>query len=79
MLLMDYKYISGKKIPDYAKKAKWNLFHAYIYAHSYRLIDEFPGYGVQAISILQYQCENITFYNQSRYNRMFSQVVHKEG
>ena len=54
-------------------------FHAYIYAHNQRLIDEYPGDGVQSISRLKYQCENITFSGQSRYNRLFQQVIHKRG
>ena len=53
MLLMDYPYIRGEYLPDYAKRATWNLFHKYTDAHSQVLIDEFPGYGVQSISILK--------------------------
>ena len=49
MLLMDHPSIKGEEIPYYAEKATWNLLCAYIYAHSQRLIDEFPGDGVQAI------------------------------
>ena len=47
--------------------------HAYIDAHSQRLIEECPGDGLQAILILQYQCANMTFDDQSRYNRIFQQ------
>ena len=43
----------------------------YIYAHSQRLIDYCPGYGVQDISIFQPQCENMIFTDRSRYNRVF--------
>ena len=43
------------------------------------LISECPGNGVQAILILQSKCENMTFADQSRYNIMFHQVVHKVG
>ena len=47
--------------------------------HSQILIDECPGYGVQAISRFQPQYENMTFDEQIRYNIMFHQVVHKGG
>ena len=42
-------------------------------------MDEYPGYGVQTISILQYQWSKTTFADQSRYNRLFQKVVHKVG
>ena len=53
MLLMEPAYIIGEDLTDYSKNATWNLFHSYIYSHSQILIDEYPGYGVQAISILK--------------------------
>ena len=46
---MDYPSTRGKDSPDYAKKATWNLLHAYIDAHSQRLIDEFTVDGVHNI------------------------------
>ena len=52
MFLMDYLSIRGEELSDYPKKAAWNLLNAYIDAHSQRLINECPGYGVQDISIL---------------------------
>ena len=76
---MKYPSIRGEELPEYAKNATWNLLNTYIDAHSKILIDEFPGNGVQDISILQSQCENTTFAEQIRYNRMFQQVVHKGG
>ena len=76
---MNYPSIRGEEIPDYAKKFTWNLLRAYIDAHSQILIDEFPGYGIQDISIVQPQCANMTCSDQSRYNRMFQQLVHKGG
>ena len=79
MLLMDYTYIGGEDLTNYAKKAIWNLFRAYIDAHSQIAIDEYPRYGVQAISILQYQCANMTFSEKIRYNRLFHNVLHKGG
>ena len=53
MLLMEYPYIICEYFTDYAKKVTWNLLHAYIYAHSQKLIDEYLEYGVQKISRLQ--------------------------
>ena len=55
-------------------------FHAYIDAHSQIIIDECPVDKVQAISIFQYKCTNMTFADQSIYNIMFQKVVvHKGG
>ena len=51
MFLMDYPSIRGGDFPDYAKNATWNLSHAYIDAYSQMLIYEYPGDGVQAITI----------------------------
>ena len=50
MLLMDYPSIRGGDLPYYAKNATQNLLHAYIDAHSQKIIDEYPEDGVQAIS-----------------------------
>ena len=77
ILLMDYPSKRGEELPDYDKNATWNLFLAYIDAHSKIIIDEYPGYWVQAISILQSQCANIFFADQIIYNRLFQKVVHK--
>ena len=79
MLLKEYPSIRGEYLSGYDKKATWNLFHAYIYAHSQILIFEYPGDGVQAISRLQYKCENMTFDDQRRYNRLFQKATHKVG
>ena len=46
-------------------------------ALSQRLIDEYTVYGVQAMNILQSQCENMYFSDKSIYNRLFQKVVHK--
>ena len=54
-------------------------FHVYTYAHIQRLIDERSGGGIQSISRFKYQCENMTFSDQSRYNIMLQKVVHKVG
>ena len=48
MLLIDYPYIRGEEIPDYAKKATWNVLHAYIDVTSQILVYECPGDVVQA-------------------------------
>ena len=61
MLLMDYPSTREEELPDYAKKATWNLLNTYIDSYSQRLIDEFTGYGVQAISRFQCQCADMTF------------------
>ena len=79
MLLMKYPSIWGEEILDYAKKFTWNLFRVYIDAHSQILLYECPGDGVQAISRFQSQCENMICSDQSIYNRMFKQLVHKGG
>ena len=47
MLIMDYPSIRGEYLPDNDKKSTWNLLHAYIDENRQRLIDEYPGYGVQ--------------------------------
>ena len=77
MLLIDYPYIRGEYLPDHAKNSTWNLLRAYIDAHIQILIDEYPGDGVQAISIFQSQCSNITFSDHRIYNRLFQQVMYK--
>ena len=77
MLLMEYPYIIEEALPNYDKNSTWNILHAYIYSHSQTLIDEYTGDGLQAISILQYQFANTTFSDQSRYNILFQQVIHK--
>ena len=46
---MEYPSIIEEALPDYAKKATWNVLYAHIDAHSKRLSDEFLGYGVQDI------------------------------
>ena len=74
---MYYPSIRGEDFADYAKKFTWNLLNPYLDSHSQRLIDEYPGDGVQAITVLQYQCENMTFSEKIRYNKLFQQVIHK--
>ena len=77
MLLMYYPSITGEDLPYYSKKSTWNLFHAYIDAHSQILIGECPGYGLQAISRMQSQCTKTIFSDKNRYDKMFQKVVHK--
>ena len=69
--------IRGEGLPDDAKTTTWKILHAYIYTHSQRLIDEYPGDGVQAITRFQSQCENMTFDNQIRSNKVFQKLIHK--
>ena len=64
---------------DYSKQATCNLLYAYIYANSQRLIYEYPGDGVQAITRLQSQYANMNFSDKSIYNRLVQQVLHKGG
>ena len=75
IVLMEYASIRGNDSLDYAKNATWNLFHSYIDAHSQILIDEYTVDGVQAISIMQQKCANMTFSDQSKYNIMFQRVT----
>ena len=77
MLLTYYPYIIEEGFPYYYKQVTWNLFHLFIYVHSQRLINEYPGYVVQDITTLQYQCANMTFSNRIRYNRLLQKVFHK--
>ena len=79
MLLMDYPFIRGWEWPYCAKNATWNLLHEYIDENSKILTNECPGYGLQKISRLKSQCENMNFSEQIRYNRLFKQVVNKGG
>ena len=53
----------------------WELLNAYKYEHSQILIDECTGDGVQAISIFESQCANITLDDQSRYNDYFFSAI----
>ena len=79
MLIMDHQQIRGEELPSHAYNSTCNLLHAYIYAHIQRLIDEYPGYGVQATTRLKSQCANMTFSDQIIYNRVFQKVIHKGG
>ena len=79
MLILGYPSTGRKDLSDYSKKATCKPFHSYIDEHSQLLIDEYPGYGVQAIIILQYQCENMTIVDQIIYNRLFQQLIPKWG
>ena len=76
---MDYPSIRGDDLKSYAKRSTWNLLHAYIDAHSQRLLYEYPGGVVQAITTFQSQCENMNFVDKSRYNRLFRKVLQKGG
>ena len=77
MFLMSYPSIRGKDLPYHAKNSTCNLLNAYIDENSQRLNDKYSVDGVQSISILQYQFVNMTFDDQSRYKKLFQQVIHK--
>ena len=53
--------------------------YANIDVKSRRLIAEFPGDGIKCIEQLQSHCENMTFADKIRYDRIFQQVTHKGG
>ena len=63
---MEYQSIRGEDFPNYAKNATWNLLHANIDAYNQRLIDEYTGDGVQAITMFQFQCANMAISDKSR-------------
>ena len=77
LLSMDYPSTRRKDMSDYSKKATCKPFNSYIDEHIQILIDEYPVYGVQAIIILQYQCENMTIVDQIIYNRLFQKLIPK--
>ena len=64
-------------MPDYAKESICNLLHEHIDADSQRLIGKYPGYRLQAITILQYKCADINLAYQRIYNISFQKVLHK--
>ena len=76
---MDYKFIIGEDLTDCDKKSTWNLLHAYIDALSQILIDEYPRYGIHAISILKYQCVNMVFLTKADIIDCFREWFSKEG
>ena len=47
--------------------------------HSRILIAEFPKDGIKCIEKLQSHCANMTFADNSRYDKTFQQVTHKGG
>ena len=79
MLLTYYSYIIGNGFSYYDKQVTWNLLHSFIDVHIQRLIDEYSGYVVQSITILQYQCEKMIFSDRIRYNRLLQHVFHRGG
>ena len=56
-----------------------NLLHENTCVLSRRLIAEFPENGKKCMEKLQSYCENMTFADKSRYDRIFQQVTHKGG
>ena len=79
-VLLNYPKIGGDDVIEgYAKKAIRKLLHANIDVHSRRLIAGFPKDGIKFIEKLQSHCENMTFADNSRYDKIFQQVTHKGG
>ena len=78
-MLMEYPSIRGENLPDYANKDTCNLLHVYIDAHNQGSIYKYTGDGLQAITILKYQNEKMTFSEKIRHNRLFQKVLHKGG
>ena len=52
--------------------------HGTFYMHIQILIDDYTGDGEQAITRLKYQCANLNFSDQSRYNILFQHAIKKE-
>ena len=65
MFIMVYPSIIGRYFTGYYKRVTWNLLHAYIDSHSQRSIDEYPVDVLQAITISQSRCANMTFYEKA--------------
>ena len=79
-VLLDYPKIGGDDIIEYyAKKSIRNILHANIDVHSRRFIAEFTKDGIKYIDKLQSHFANITFADESIYDRTFRQVTHKVG
>ena len=78
-VLLDNPKKGEKNIKDCVKNAIRNILLAKIGVHIMRLIADFPGDGVKYIAKLQSHCDNITFADKSRYERIFQQVTHKGG
>ena len=53
--------------------------HANIDVHRRKLIAEFPGDEIKFIEKLQWNCANMNFSENSRYDRIFQKVTHKRG
>ena len=80
MLLMDYPSIKVEYFTDYAEKIIWNILQKYIYTLSQRLIVEYPGDVIQAISRPQSNVQTWPFLTKAYIiNRLFKQVIHKWG
>ena len=52
MMLMEYTSIRREYLPDDANNSTWKLLYTYIDAHRQRLIDEYTGYGLKAMTRL---------------------------
>ena len=49
--------------------------HGTFYMHIQILLDDYTGEGEQAITRLKYQCANLNFSDQSRYNIVFQHEI----
>ena len=79
-VLLDYPKIVGDDvIEDYAEKAIRSLLSENIDVQSRRLISEFPKDVIKCIEKLKSHCANMTFSDNSGYDRTFKQVTHKVG
>ena len=76
-LLLDYPDIGGEFIKYFVKESIRNLLHDNIDVNRRNWIAELPGDGVKCISKLQSHCENMTFSDKIRYDRLSQQVTHK--
>ena len=76
--LLNYPRIGGEDIKYFSKVAIMNILHANIDVQNRILIAEFPADGIKCIQKLQSHFANITFFDKSRYDRIFQQVTHKE-
>ena len=79
MLLVDYTSIIAEDFPDYNKQFTWNLLHAYIDAHIQNIIDYYSGGGSKSITRLQSKFASIVYPDNSRYNILFQQIIHRGG
>ena len=77
-----YHVISFHKRGKHTRLCQKSHLEYFAYIHSTHiqiLIAEYPGDDSQVITRFQYQCSNMMFTDEKRYNRLFQKVVHKGG